>query len=282
MICYDGSLAAGAAIDCAGSLLPPAQGWIAHLWVPPFASDALRRQLWHGTRRVDDFVAAIEREGAAEAERLAGMGVILAKAAGWETEPVVARSYGGEGLQLAELAEKLDPDLIVLGSRGLGGARAVFGSVSDVVVHYAPRPVLVVPHPMLTTERAALAAGPVIVGWDGSAGAHRALDAAEMLFGGRRILLAAVADGEVAVPPPGHESLVVEVEHRHPTIGRTVAEALARVAAEQQASAIVVGSRGRSVPREILLGSVAMATLHHTPRPVVVVPHQSAARSGKA
>jgi len=31
------------------------------------------------------------------------------------------RGYGGEGLQLAELADRLAPDLIVLGSRGLGG-----------------------------------------------------------------------------------------------------------------------------------------------------------------
>jgi nucleotide-binding universal stress UspA family protein len=33
----------------------------------------------------------------------------------------------------------------------------------------------------------------------------------------------------------------------------------------------MVGSRGRSAVREILLGSVAMATLHHTRRPVLVV-----------
>jgi nucleotide-binding universal stress UspA family protein len=35
---------------------------------------------------------------------------------------------------------------------------------------------------------------------------------------------------------------------------------------------IVVGSRGRSARREILLGSVAMATLHRAHRPVLVVP----------
>jgi nucleotide-binding universal stress UspA family protein len=40
---------------------------------------------------------------------------------------------------------------------------------------------------------------------------------------------------------------------------------------------IVVGSRGRSALREIRLGSVAMATLHHSPCPVVVVPHRARA-----
>jgi len=38
---------------------------------------------------------------------------------------------------------------------------------------------------------------------------------------------------------------------------------------------LVVGSRGRSAIREILLGSVAMATLHHAYRPVMVVPEGS-------
>jgi nucleotide-binding universal stress UspA family protein len=37
------------------------------------------------------------------------------------------------------------------------------------------------------------------------------------------------------------------------------------------AAAIVVGPHGSSAAREILLGS-AMALLHHTDRPVVVVP----------
>lgn len=274
MVGYDGSLAAGAAIEDAAALLPHAHAWIAHIWVAPFADESLRRRLWTGTRGVDDFVAAIEREGAAGAERLALIGVALARAADWQAEPLVERGYGGEGLQLAELAEKLDPDLIVLGSRGLGGARAVLGSVSDMVVHYAPRPVLVIPHPLLSAERAALADGPILVGWDGSAGAKQALDAARNLFGGRRIVLAAIHDGEPPQPAPSGYELVT-TEAGRPATGRAVAEALTRVAGEQRAAAVVVGSRGRPVLREILLGSVAMATLHHSPRPVVVVPHRA-------
>ena len=35
---------------------------------------------------------------------------------------------------------------------------------------------------------------------------------------------------------------------------------------------MVVGSRGRTAVRKILLGSVAMATLHRAHRPVHVVP----------
>jgi nucleotide-binding universal stress UspA family protein/effector-binding domain-containing protein len=185
-------------------------------------------------------------------------------------------------VQLAELAEKLDPDLLVLGSRGLGGARAVLGSVSDMAVHYARCPVLVVPHPLFTGERAALPAGPVLVGWDGSPGARQALAAAEELFGERRIVPVAAHDGTLPQPaPPGYAEITVETEGGRPP-GRAVADALARQAAKEGAALIVVGSRGRSAVREILLGSVAMATLHHTTRPVLIVPHPHRDEGGKA
>ena len=53
---------------------------------------------------------------------------------------------------------------------------------------------------------------------------------------------------------------------------RAVADALAGFAAQRGAALIIVGSRGRSAWREILLGSVAMAVLHHGERPVLAVP----------
>ena len=77
---YDGSVAAGEAIEVAAALAPRAHVWITYLWTPPFASDALRRRLWHGTRRVDDFVAAVEREGAAEAAAIKARGNAEAEA----------------------------------------------------------------------------------------------------------------------------------------------------------------------------------------------------------
>jgi nucleotide-binding universal stress UspA family protein len=283
MVGYDGSMAAGCAIAAAAALLPRAHAWITYLWIPPFASEALRRRLWRGTRGTDEFVASVEREGAAEADRLAAMGATLAGAFGWTAESLVERSYGGEGLQLAELAEKLGPDLVVLGSRGLGGARAVLGSVSDMVVHYAPRPVLVVPHPLLTADWAALPDGPILVGWDGSAGARRALATAEELFGGRRIVIVAVQDGAPPQPAPSdHELIFAAKGDGHATVGRAVAEALGEHAAGQRAAAIVVGSRGRTALREILLGSVAMATLHHAHRPVLVAPAADRTPSGQS
>jgi nucleotide-binding universal stress UspA family protein len=274
LVGYDGSLSASAAIEVGADLIPRAQAWIGHLWTPPFASEALRRRLWKGTAAINEFVDTIECEGAAEANRLAAMGVTLAAAAGWETEALVERTYGGEGLQFTQLAERLSPDVVLVGSRGLGGAKAVLGSVSDMIVHYAARPALVVPHPLLTAERADAIDGPVIVGWDGSAGAQAALAAATQLFPTRTLELASVdQDARHTAATGDYELTSLAAEGGHATAARTVAETLAGHARRRQAALVVVGSRGRSTVREVLLGSVAVATLHHAHRPVMVVPH---------
>ncbi len=270
---YDGSPAAGEAITAATTLVPAARGWITYLWGPPFASERMRRRLWQGARNLDDLIETVEREGKREAERITATGVTLARAAGWEAEALVQRCWGGEGLGIAQAAESVDADLLVVGSRGLGGTDAVLGSVSDMTVHYGSRPVMVVPSPLLSVEFDALADGPVVVGWDGSAGAQAAVDAAGRLFPDRRLIAVSVADDEEepathGAAPIEHISVARGRGRRH----RGVANSLIGAADDNDAAVIVVGSRGRSAVREIVLGSVAMNTLHHSHRPVLVVP----------
>ncbi|MER7007398.1 universal stress protein [Dactylosporangium sp. NPDC000555] len=284
LVGYDGSPAASAAIEAGAQLFPRAHAWVAHMWTPPFASTSLRDRLWTGPSNIDEFVEAIEREGKREADRMAAIGVTLAGVAGWDAEPLVVRSYGGEGLRFAELSEKVDADVVLIGSRGLGGAQALLGSVSDMVVHYTDRPVLVVPHPLLIAEFAALANGPVLVGYDGSPGAQTALATATRLFPTRPLLLATVDDGQATgdttgPPQEGDDTAVTRLQLRggRGMHGRSVAAALVGCARSRAAGVLVVGTRGRSAVREILLGSVAMATLHHAYLPVLVVPSGSPA-----
>jgi nucleotide-binding universal stress UspA family protein len=273
LVGFDGSPDAAGAVEVGARLLPGRAATIAHLWAPPFARAELRARVAHRARTVQEMVRMLEREALAEAERIAADGVTLAEAAGWEAHPLVLRSYGGEGLQLAELAEDRRPAAVVVGSRGLTGVRAMLGSVSDQLVHASPVPVLVVPRFMLTSERDASARGPLLVGHDGSEGAERAVTAAGALFSDRAVTTAFVGRGEDAPPDVDASAVVAPVGVAENA--RAVADALVRRAQDVQAAAIVVGSRGRSAAREIMLGSVAMAVLHHADRPVLVVPDRA-------
>ena len=277
LVGYDGSPDAANALEIGARLLPGFAAHVVHLWAPPFASGELRRRLLRTAASLDELAALLEREGEAEAERIAADGVALAHAAGWEAEPLAHRGYGDAGLELARLAEKLRPAAVVVGSRGLSGARAVLGSVSDMVAHYSPAPVLTVPYPLLAEEREAVAAGPVVVGYDESDGAHRALAAATSLFPGRELIAVTVPDEEVSgADAEAAAAQAVVLDASPPARGpRAVADALAGFAAERRAALIIVGSRGRSAWRRIMLGSVATAVLHHGERPVLTVPSRS-------
>ncbi len=271
---YDGSPAAAAAIEAGAVLFPGAHGWITYLWVPPFASEHVRKRLWEQARNIDDLIAAEDREGHREAERITAMGVTLASAAGWAAEPLLERTYAAEGTAIAQTAEKVDADLVLVAARGLGGTDAVLGSVSDMVVHYCSRPVLVVPHPLLSAEYDALADGPIVVGWDGSTGAQSALDTAGRLFPGRQIIAVSVADATEAIDTtaPGGSVTHIRIDRGRGRQARATASAVVAEADDRGAALVIVGSRGRSAVREIILGSVAMGTLHQSHRPVMVVP----------
>ena len=258
LVGFDASPDAAGAIELGARLLPGRDASIAHLWAVPFAASELRPRVSERTSTVQEMIDLLEQEASLEAERIAAEGAVLATAAGWTARrPVLRRAYGAEGLELAALAEELDAEVLVVGSRGLSGPKAVLGSVSDQAVHTSPVPVLVVPRLVLSSERDAIAGGPILVGDDGSEGAGHAGEAATRLFPDRDVVTYEVVD-----------------EGR----GRAVAAGLVRRAREIGAAAIVVGSRGRSAALEIVLGSAAMALLHHTDRPVVVVP----ARRGPA
>lgn len=192
-------------------------------------------------------------------------------------EPLVDRCSIHEGFVLARLATQLRPAAVVVGSRGLAGTKAMMDSVSDSIVHCGPSPVLVIPQALLSAERSALQLGPVIVAHDGSSGAERALTTAMALFGERPIVVVSAGSEAVeesalvAAGAVDAESVAVELPGMQPH-SRAVAGAVASYAAQRQAALVVVGSRGQSTAPEIVLGSVAVATLHHGHRPVLVVP----------
>ena len=196
-------------------------------------------------------------------------------------------------------AERFDADVIVVGWRGHGAVRRfLMGSVSRGIVRGAMCAVLVVRRRQRDTRR-------IVIGFDGSANAQRAVDFVSRL----------------PAPRGGHVTLLTAVDHMHlPShamaprgVGATVAAEVTRINAERTARAkkdlaradatlaragwrvstcattgaplrdlldtvdsadaelLVVGARGVTGLRQLLLGSVAEGALNRCPVPVLVV-----------
>jgi nucleotide-binding universal stress UspA family protein len=271
---HDGSDSATEAARAAARLFPDARLTVVHLWSSPIADPEARRMLTARAKGLDELIEITEHEGADRAERLLADVAESLRKEGSEVETLPRRLRGGPGFQLVQTAQELGADLIVVGARGLGGAKAVLGSNSDLVVHVSDLPVLVVPQPVVAGSDE-LASGDVLVAFDGSEGSRSALDCAATLFPGRNLVAATVDEAEDADPgsdvevAAGTEVVALQSTGRG---ARGVAGALSDCATERGSGVVVVGSRGRSAAREILTGSVAMATLHAADRPVLVVP----------
>ena len=77
-----------------------------------------------------------------ETERLKARGDALDSAGDKGAAEVI--SVSPPAADILGYAEKVNADLIVMGSRGLGAIRGVLGSVSYAVLREAPMPVLVI------------------------------------------------------------------------------------------------------------------------------------------
>lgn len=189
-----------------------------------------------------------------------------------------------------ELAEEANnAAVLVTGSRGRGGfAGMLLGSTSQAMTIRSPVPLVVVPGPQ------APASAKVVVGVDGSEESGRALAFAVDQARSRGVELLAVqvlaepqwfGPGEVYGPmvhevidvvEQAVEEQVAPVRAEHPDLKITArverghpAEVLRRLG--DGAQLLVVGSRGRSKSRSMLLGSISHGVLHHAPCPVVVL-----------
>ncbi|MEJ2854065.1 MULTISPECIES: universal stress protein [unclassified Saccharothrix] len=189
--------------------------------------------------------------------------------------------------------------LVVLGSRGLGGFTGLFvGSIAVALATHGHSPVVVVRGTEGTTVGGTSTVGPVVVGADGSPASSAALAFAfEHAASTGAELVALRTWSDVAVetgwlhglsvdwdPIDAAERKLLEQQvapHRaaHPDVEVRLVVARDRpahrlVAQSQDASLVVVGSRGRGGFRALLLGSTSQALIHHAACPVAVVPHQ--------
>ncbi|HEU0023489.1 MAG TPA: universal stress protein [Thermoleophilaceae bacterium] len=301
LIGYDGYDDAAAAIRLAGPLLPGRRAIVACVW-NSFAATLLHSNvegLTGAMKEAAEEFDAGERERASE---LAEDGARLAREAGFEARPAAVLGKPKAWPSLLDLADEHGAAAIVVGSEGLGTVKsALIGSVSAGLLHHSRRPILVVPR-----RTAEDANGPLVVGYDGSEHAGRAIETAGSLFAGREAIVetvwipyteVAAASGiamPAAVSAEGAQKVDEELAARaersaedgagvakaaglepraeaireHGNVSHTLIES----ARANDAAAIVVGSRGRSGIATALLGSVSTSLVHHTPVPLLVVP----------
>jgi nucleotide-binding universal stress UspA family protein len=179
--------------------------------------------------------------------------------------------------------------MVVVGSRGMGAlGRAVLGSVSSALVHYAHCPVAVVhTDEAQTSDRTS----PVLLGVDGSPASEAATELAFDEASRRRVDLVALhVWSDVGVfsirgvdwrryEAEGHGVLARSLagwQEKYPDVHvrrRIVCDQPARwlIDESKDAQLVVIGSHGRGGFKGMLLGSVSAAVARGAKAPVIVV-----------
>ena len=141
LICYDGSDSAKLAIDAAAKILGPRRAVVLDVGPPLTAAESLAVMAPVAPG------AAFEELNEDDARQRAQVGADRARRAGFDAEAragLAAPTWQG----IVDVADEIDAAVIVLGSRGLDGARELLeGSVSHEVAQHAGRPLLIVPPP---------------------------------------------------------------------------------------------------------------------------------------
>lgn len=274
---------------------------------------------------------------AAEEARLRGVGLTLVSAYSMSAEAISAASYGQATVEDEELLRdrytavlddarkqvghfdgevhtmvqrgdsthvlvrlSADAELIVVGSRGLGGiARSVLGSTSAGLPAHSSAPVIIVPasytEALAEGGKSARPNAPISVGTDGSRHSMLAVLEAARMASERGVPLQLVSaltplapdfhwtrqpNRQEAATQALQDRLAVDAEwlRRHypdleldPIIrSGNAADVLIDVSSRSHLT--VVGSRGRGGFLGLLLGSTSQPVMHHAEGPLMIVP----------
>jgi nucleotide-binding universal stress UspA family protein len=220
-------------------------------------------------------------QGREQADRILASGVRHARASAAQCEVQPLLVCGPATRVLCE--QSPGADMVVVGSRGAGGVTGLqLGSVGLQVAAHAQAPVTVVRgkwRPGPGRNRA-----PVVVGADGSPASQDALEFAIREAALRDVPLVAVCAlsdsagvfGIARGVEADFRAAVDRAQSRRPEIlvERRVEQGAPRAAlltAASRGQLLVVGARGRGGLREMMLGSISLALLHHAPCPVTIV-----------
>jgi nucleotide-binding universal stress UspA family protein len=264
------------------------------------ASDLARRcgaelhvvHVWHDVRGfAHDFV---KRELRRQGQEILDEQVEKIKASGGAVTKAYLRR-GRTSNEVIALCKKINADLLVVGSRGLGTVRRILmGSQSEEIVHHAQIPVLV-----LTGADDFWPPARIVIGEDFSDDARKAGELAAAigkLYGAEGLL--AYSHPDLPEVPPGEARSAVQnltemrerdvsmLEERASELeeilgsrpetrisGGYPANVLLEASQEVQPSLVAVGSRGLAGLIRTRLGSVSTKVVTAARGPVLVYPH---------
>jgi nucleotide-binding universal stress UspA family protein len=309
LIAYDGSPSAATAVGAAARLFGNARASVAT--VPPesavHAGTAVPVLPTVSPGAVQQAVDELRSEARREADAIAEQAVGQARALSLEAEPVTVPPSAPPWAALLEAAHRLGADVLVCGTRGRGAfARALLGSTASSLLHHTDLPLLVVP------DGGGAVDGPVLVAYDGSEGAQRAIEAVGRLLTGRATVVVHAWEPvfhrglsaralSLGGPVDAIPEITVELHRAIAENATAVTEngvaaaraagldavaesveahdgawrAVAAAARAHGASVIAAGSRGLGAARSALLGSVSSGLVQNAELPVLVVPGES-------
>ena len=238
----------------------------------------------------DMLIESVEQEGK---ER-------LLKAATYATRAGVASTtlltWGNIPATILQTADAEACELIILGSRGLTGwKRLMLGSISNAVAAKAPQPVLIVKQPLAEAPGAPLWRR-VLVATGDSAWSDAAVEHAVRLAHAEQLEVCFLhvartrgPRGDTPAALAGQASLIRAAARAaaaglvyDATLGAgDIVRTILDTAATKQCDAIVMGSRGLTGWKRLMLGSIAGAVAATAVVPVLIVKHgEPTARTG--
>ncbi|HEX6027327.1 MAG TPA: universal stress protein [Solirubrobacter sp.] len=307
LIAYDGSPSAATALRVAAGLFRDARATVAT--VPPDPVVRVARDtslLAMSPAGVEEMIAALGAEARRQADETAQEAVEQARALGLDAEAATIEPTGPPWYALLESAHRLGADVIVCGTRGRGAfARALLGSTASTLLHQTDVPLLIVPDGGGSLD------GPVVIAYDGSDGARKAIETAGRLFAGRAAVVvhaweplfhrglvapavaagrigegfelvadlhSALADKAAATTQEGVDAARaagLDASGDVVEAGDGIWRAVATAARAHGASVLAMGTRGLGAARSVFLGSVSSSLVHNAELPVLVVPQES-------
>jgi nucleotide-binding universal stress UspA family protein len=230
----------------------------------------------------DMLIDSVEQEGKERLLRAATYATRVGVAS------IILLKWGNIPATILQTADAEACDLIILGSRGLTGwKRLMLGSISNVVAAKASQPVLIVKQHSAGAPDAPLWRR-VLVATGDSAWSEAAVEHAVRLAHAEQLEVCFLhvartrgPRGDTAAAFAGQESLV-RAEARAAAAGLVydatlgigdIVRTILDTAATKQCDAIVMGSRGLTGWKRLMLGSIAGAVAATAVLPVLIVKH---------